>query len=124
MTLFESAQPEDPRPRQAIEHARAWVSRRGHDVPGSLPGGLRPHSTAAAGDGVICQHPFAAGEAAAVAHVAAHQLGAAAYAIKGRTRCRADEARASAPGDRIIIGSATSSIRACPPDLVGTTEDG
>ena len=23
--LFESAQPEDPRPRQAIEHARAWV---------------------------------------------------------------------------------------------------
>src|SRR5215469_18566796 len=23
--FFESAQPEDPRPRQAIEHARAWV---------------------------------------------------------------------------------------------------
>src|SRR5258706_15221240 len=23
--LFESAQPEDPRPRQGIEHARAWV---------------------------------------------------------------------------------------------------
>src|SRR4029079_13334360 len=23
--LFESAQPEDPRPRLAIEHARAWV---------------------------------------------------------------------------------------------------
>jgi hypothetical protein len=25
LDLFESAQPEDPRPRQAIEHARAWV---------------------------------------------------------------------------------------------------
>jgi Imm-5 like putative immunity protein len=23
--LFESARPEDPRPREAIEHARAWV---------------------------------------------------------------------------------------------------
>jgi len=25
LDLFESAQPDDPRPRQAIEHARAWV---------------------------------------------------------------------------------------------------
>src|SRR3954463_8055520 len=25
LDLFESAQPEDPRPREAIEHARAWV---------------------------------------------------------------------------------------------------
>src|SRR5215472_16748966 len=25
LDLFEAAQPEDPRPRQAIEHARAWV---------------------------------------------------------------------------------------------------
>src|SRR4026207_1394475 len=25
LDFFESAQPEDPRPRQAIEHARAWV---------------------------------------------------------------------------------------------------
>src|SRR5213592_3449916 len=25
LDLFESAQPEDPRPRQAIEHARAWA---------------------------------------------------------------------------------------------------
>jgi hypothetical protein len=25
LDLFESAQPEDPRPRQAIEHARAWL---------------------------------------------------------------------------------------------------
>src|ERR1700722_19944365 len=27
--FFESAQPEDPRPRQAIEHARAWVRGEG-----------------------------------------------------------------------------------------------
>ena len=25
LDFFESARPEDPRPRQAIEHARAWV---------------------------------------------------------------------------------------------------
>src|SRR6202158_6575904 len=27
LDLFESAQPEDPRPRQAIEQVRAWVRR-------------------------------------------------------------------------------------------------
>src|SRR6059036_2391726 len=59
LDLFESAQPEDPRPRQAIEHARAWVR----------------------GDVTMTQ-ARAAGQAGAVAHVAAHELGAAAYAIK------------------------------------------
>ena len=58
--LFESAQPDDPRPREAIEHARAWVR----------------------GEVTMMQ-------ARAAAHVAAHELGAAAYAIKA--------ARASAP---------------------------
>jgi hypothetical protein len=86
--LFESAQPDDPRPRQAIEHARAWA--RG-DVTMSQARAAGGHAMAAARDlrGAPRHAAFAAGQAGVVAHVAAHELGAAAYAIKA--------ARAAAP---------------------------
>ena len=72
--LFEAVKPADSRPRYAIDLARAWVR----------------------GEVTMTQSRMAAGQAAAVAHVAAHELGAAAYAIKA--------ARAAAPegeGERI-----------------------
>jgi len=86
--FFESALPEDPRPRQAIEHARAWV--RG-DITMSQARAAGGHAMAAARDlrGPARHAAYAAGQAGAVAHVAAHELGAAAYAIKA--------ARAGAP---------------------------
>lgn len=79
--LFEAAQPVDPRPRQAIELARAWV--RG-EISMSQSRTAAGHAQAAARDlsGAARHAAFAAGQAAAVAHVAAHELGAAAYAIK------------------------------------------
>jgi hypothetical protein len=79
--LFESAQPGDPRPRQAIEHARAWV--RG-DVTMMRARAAGGHAMGAARDlrGAARYAAYAAGQAGAVAHVAAHELGAAAYAIK------------------------------------------
>ena len=79
--FFESAQPEDPRPRQAIEHARAWV--RG-EVTMTQARTAAGHAMAAARDlrGAPRHAAYAAGQAGAVAHVAAHELGAAAYAIK------------------------------------------
>ena len=81
LTLFESAQPEDPRPRQAIEQVRAWV--RG-EITMSQARTAAGHANAAARDlsGAARHAAYAAGQAAAVAHVAAHELGAAAYAIK------------------------------------------
>src|SRR6266436_2186656 len=99
LDLFESAQPEDPRPRQAIEHARAWV--RG-EVKMTQARTAAGHAMAAARDlrGAARHAAYAAGQAGAVAHVAAHELGAAAYAIKaaragaldgegaGRLECR------------------------------------
>jgi hypothetical protein len=87
--LFESARPEDPRPRAAIEHARAWV--RG-EVPMMQARAAGGHAMGAARDlrGAARHAAYAAGQAGAVAHVAAHDLGAAAYAIKA--------ARAAAPG--------------------------
>jgi len=88
LNLFESAQPQDPRPRQAIEHARAWVRGEVTMTQARAAGG---HAMGAARDlrGAARHAAYAAGQAGAVAHVAAHELGAAAYAIKA--------ARAAAP---------------------------
>jgi len=92
--LFESTRPEDARPREAIEHARAWV--RG-EVKMTEARRAAGRAQAAARDlrGAARHAAYAAGQAAVVPHVAAHELGAAAYAIKA--------ARAAAPegeGDR------------------------
>lgn len=79
--LFESEVPGDDRPRQAIEHARAWV--RG-DVPMMVARAAGGHAMGAARPlrGAARFAAYAAGQAGCVAHVAEHDLGAAAYAIK------------------------------------------
>jgi hypothetical protein len=88
---FESARPDDPRPRQAVERARAWVCGEVTMSQARTAGG---HAMAAARDlsGAARHAAYAAGQAAVVAHVAAHELGAAAYAIKAvRAAARAGE---------------------------------
>ena len=86
--LFEEVKPSDPRPRAAIEAARAWV--RG-EITMSESRAAGGHAMGAARDlrGAARYAAYACGQAAVVAHVAAHELGAAAYAIKA--------ARAAAP---------------------------
>lgn len=81
LDLFESVRPGDPRPREAIEHARAWVRGEVKMMEARAAGG---HAMGAARDlrGAARFAAYAAGQAACVAHVAAHDLGAAAYAIK------------------------------------------
>ncbi len=81
LDLFESARPEDARPRQAIEQARAWVRGEAKMMQARAAGG---DAMGAARDlrGAARYAAYAAGQAGAVAHVAAHELGAAAYAIK------------------------------------------
>lgn len=88
LALFESERPDDPRPRQAIERLRAWVRGEVAMMESRAAGG---HAMGAARDlrGSARHAAYAAGQAGAVAHVAAHDLGAAAYAIKA--------ARAAAP---------------------------
>jgi hypothetical protein len=85
---FEQARPEDDRPRRAIDLGRSWA--RG-DVRWAEARTAAGHANAAARDlGGAARHAaYAAGQAAAVGHVAAHELGAAAYAIRA--------ARAAAP---------------------------
>jgi hypothetical protein len=91
LRLFESAQPEDPRPREAIEAARAWVRGEITMMQARAAGG---HAMGAARDlrGAARHAAYAAGQAGAVAHVAAHELGAAAYAIKAARASGGDEA--------------------------------
>ena len=87
--LFESVAPSDERPRQAIEQIRAWTRGEITMTASRAAGG---HAMAAARplQGAARHAAFAAGQAAVVAHVAAHELGAAAYAIKA--------VRAASPG--------------------------
>jgi len=94
LDLFESARPGDPRPREAIEHARAWVRGEVSMMRARAAGG---HAMGAARDlrGAPRFAAYAAGQAGAVAHVAAHELGAAAYAIKAvRAAVPKDESEA------------------------------
>jgi hypothetical protein len=85
---FERARLTDDRPRRAIELGRAWA--RG-EIPWAEARTAAGHANAAARDlsGPARHAAYAAGQAAAVGHVAAHELGAAAYAVRA--------ARAAAP---------------------------
>jgi hypothetical protein len=79
--LFEEQQPGDSRPRDAIAIGRAWIrgERRMTDAHNAA------FQANAAARGMADPAKFAAlsaGQAVAVAHVAAHDLGAAAYAIR------------------------------------------
>ncbi|MFY0405877.1 putative immunity protein [Solicola sp. PLA-1-18] len=98
LDLFESVRPDDPRPRRAVEAARAWVRGDLRMMEARAAGG---HAMGAARDlsGAPRHAAYAAGQAGVVAHVAAHELGAAAYAIKA--------ARAAAtPGQADVAGRA------------------
>lgn len=95
LALFESARPEDRRPRLAIERCRAWAHGEIQMTQARTAAG---HAMAAARDlsGAARHAAYSAGQAAAVAHVAAHELGAAAYAIKAARAAATDDRRESA----------------------------
>ena len=94
--FFEQDQPNDERPRHAIEMAHAWVRGEVRMMEARAAGG-HAMGAARALRGPAREAAYAAGQAAAVAHVAAHELGAAAYAIRA--------ARAAVPKDHQIEAS-------------------
>jgi hypothetical protein len=79
--LFETERPSDTRPRHAIDSIRAWTRGQISMRESRATGG---HAMGAARDlrGAARHAAYAAGQAACVAHVPEHELGAAAYAIK------------------------------------------
>ncbi|HEX6918058.1 MAG TPA: hypothetical protein VF140_08250 [Phycicoccus sp.] len=101
LPLFEGTSPGDTRPRDAIAVGRAWV--RG-EVPMRVA-----HRTAfsanAAGRGLPDPARFAAlsaGQAVAVAHVAAHYLGAAAYALRAVAAAAGADGTDAADAARLV----------------------
>src|SRR3954466_15210707 len=89
--LFEAEAPHDRRPRDAIARTRAFARGelgvaeeiRRRFAGGGAARGVRGRAVVAA--------PGAAGQAAAVAHMGAHALGAAAYAAKAAALAAADQ---------------------------------
>ena len=82
LPLFTAKYPEDDRPRRAIETARAW-SRGEASVGEAREAAFAAHAAArGASDPAAREVARAAGHAVATAHMADHELGAAAYAIK------------------------------------------
>lgn len=91
LPLFEAAVPDDARPRDALEAIRAWTR---DELPMMKTRAAGGHAMGAARPlrGAPRFAAYASGQAAVVAHVPEHDLGAAAYAIKA--------VRAAAPIDR------------------------
>jgi hypothetical protein len=96
LDLFVRARPGDDRPRRAIELGRAWARGEIRMTEARTAAG---HANGAARDlrGAPRFAAYAAAQAANVAHVAAHELGAAAYAIKA-VRAAAGDADGESAG--------------------------
>ena len=95
---FQARYPDDDRPRRAIDQARAWC--RGEiSMTQAREAAYAAHAAARAASGAAREAARAAGHAVATAHMADHELGAAAYAIRA---VRA----ASAPATRDAAGRA------------------
>ena len=81
LPLFEDEQQGDRRPREAIDAGRAWI--RGEMRMGEArEAAFRANAAARGMPDPVKFAALSAGQAAAVPHVAAHDLGAAAYAIR------------------------------------------
>jgi len=97
--LFATKYPKDDRPRRAIETARAW-SRGEASVDEAREAAFAAHAAArSASDAAAREVARAAGHAVATAHMADHELGAAAYAIRA-VRLASPAADATLVGER------------------------
>ena len=81
LDYFCSQYSDDDRPRRAIEQARAW-SRGEISMTQAREAAYAAHDAAKAATGAAREAARAAGHAVATAHMADHELGAAAYAIR------------------------------------------
>jgi hypothetical protein len=112
LRLFEVEAPGDDRPRAAIARTRAFAAGelntaeeiRRRFVGGVAPGDIKAPAALAAAR--------AAGQAAAVCHMGAHALGAAAYAVKATSLASPDRPEAAGDEMRWQLGHMSSEVRA------------
>jgi hypothetical protein len=81
LEYFTARHPGDTRPQRAIAQARAW-SRGEISMTEARQAAFAAHEAARATTGTAREAARAAGHAVATAHMADHELGAAAYAIR------------------------------------------
>ncbi|WP_404390145.1 putative immunity protein [Humibacillus xanthopallidus] len=81
LPLFEQHRPDDTRPRDALEIGHAWV-REEVRMRDAHQAAFVANAAARGMPDPVKFAALSAGQAVAVAHVAAHDLGAAAYAIR------------------------------------------
>lgn len=111
LPVFEAEAPQDPRPREAIERTRAFARGeldvaaeiRRRFAGGGAPRGMPPAAAAAA---------RAAGQAAAVAHMGGHALGAAGYAAKAAGLAAPDQDAAVAEEVAWQLGHMSPAVEA------------
>lgn len=123
--IFEDAAPRDDRPRRAIEAARAWA--RGELTMREAFNATDARAAARTVSGGAKFAAYAAAQAVAVAHVAAHELGAAAYAIRavkavanegereraGREECRWQREQLPDEIRELVLGDQRQRNHAC-----------
>ena len=100
LPIFEDAVPDDSRPRESLEVGRQWI--RG-EVPMKVAhqSAFRANAAGRGRPDPVKFAALAAGQAVAVAHVAAHDLGAAAYAIRAAgAAASADQAASARAAER------------------------
>ncbi len=88
--IFEAEAPADPRPREAIARTRAFARGElevAEEIRRRFVGGAAAREVTAPGAVAAAR---AAGQAASIAHMGAHALGAAAYAAKAAGMAAAD----------------------------------
>jgi len=81
LDFFRLQHPDDDRPQRAIEQARAW-SRGEISMTQAREAAYAAHDAAKMATGAAREAARAAGHAVATAHMADHELAAAAYAIR------------------------------------------
>lgn len=114
--LFEHDHPDDTRPRAAIAQARAWA--RGEiTMTQAREAAYAAHDAARGSTGAAREAARAAGHAVATAHMADHELGGAAYAIRavraaaaadvrdevGRAECRWQRSHLPGPIRELVL---------------------
>ena len=111
LSVFEAEATGDPRPRDAIARTRAFARGElevAEEIRRRFAGGGAARDVSSAAASAAAR---AAGQAAAIPHMGAHALGAAAYAAKAAGLAAADHPEAVSEEIRWQLGSMSVEVR-------------
>ena len=102
LPYFESAYPDDPRPRRALETLQAWIDTGEFHMAVIRKASLDAHAAAreVGEDNPTRSAARAAGQAVATAHARTHAPGAAIYALQAIHRAGGEDVAAALSAER------------------------